>query len=421
MALIHSPNIPKSGLVALYDGANIRSFRGPVQTNILNQISYGYSNQSSSTFRVTNGEETVNIPTVGIRTVKYVDIYNDYNGGSGNCCLSLFSFGDVSTGVTGNTTYTYSILYKTTTGYTHPNYMYRYEYNGGSYVTEQGIHNTSNRTDLGGGWYHAWGTFTTQASTNRLLCYLFHYEYATQNRVYVAAVQITQGSYIGIPQHMLTSGQTRGTTNATGGGWVDLSGNGNHGELVNGPSHNSDTGGSIVFDGTNDYINLGNVGTIGNYQTIDVWFYSTSVTNYRNILDMNYANYGSTGNVGPRLEQSTGGATGWVWSGNTSNNSLAIGQSVSYNISANTWYNATWVNDNGTVAVYLNGVATQTGISSTYGFITTYGAASIGRGFHLDSSRYFAGRVGTVKIYSKVLSATEILQNFNATRDRYGV
>jgi hypothetical protein len=85
MALIHSPNIPKSGLVALYDGANIRSFRGPVQTNILNQISYGYSNQSSSTFRVTNGEETVNIPTVGIRTVKYVDIYNDYNGGSGNC------------------------------------------------------------------------------------------------------------------------------------------------------------------------------------------------------------------------------------------------------------------------------------------------------------------------------------------------
>ncbi len=136
---------------------------------------------------------------------------------------------------------------------------------------------------------------------------------------------------------------------------------------------------------------------------------------------MNYGNYGSTGNVGPRLEQSTGGGSGWVWSGNTSNNSLLTGQGTLYSLSANTWYNATWVNDNGTVAVYLNGVATQTGISSTYGFITTYGAASIGRGFHLDSSRYFAGRVGTVKIYSKVLSATEILQNFNATRDRYGV
>ena len=421
MGLINSPNIVTSGLVAAYDGASLRSFRGPATTNLLTGVSYARSNNASAIFTVSNSTVTRYVPEMGTRTVYTTSIYNDYAGGSGECCPSYFSYG-TGISVSGNTLYTYSIVYQTASGYTHPNFMYRYEYNsGGSYLTEGGVFNDSNRRYLGEGWYHAWGQFTTQATTATLNTYLFYYRYAATDLIQIAAASLTQGSEIPQPQHFLNYSTTRGTTNATGGGWVDTSGNGKNGELVNGPTYNNDKGGSIVFDGTNDYINLGNLGTIGNQQTIDVWFYSTSVTNYKNVLDMNYGNYGSTGNVGPRLEQSTGGASGWVWSGNTSNNSLLTGQSTTYSISANTWYNATWVNDNGTVAVYLNGVATQTGISSTYGFITTYGAASIGRGFHLDSSRYFAGRVGTVKIYSKVLSATEILQNFNATRDRYRV
>jgi hypothetical protein len=36
--------------------------------------------------------------------------------------------------------------------------------------------------------------------------------------------------------------------------WTDLSGNGNTGTLVNGPTYSSANGGSIVFDGSNDYI-----------------------------------------------------------------------------------------------------------------------------------------------------------------------
>ena len=37
--------------------------------------------------------------------------------------------------------------------------------------------------------------------------------------------------------------------------WYDLSGNGNNGTLTNGPTFDSGNGGSIVFDGTNDYVN----------------------------------------------------------------------------------------------------------------------------------------------------------------------
>ena len=36
--------------------------------------------------------------------------------------------------------------------------------------------------------------------------------------------------------------------------WTDLSGNGNNGTLVNGVGYNSDNGGSLSFDGVNDYV-----------------------------------------------------------------------------------------------------------------------------------------------------------------------
>ena len=36
--------------------------------------------------------------------------------------------------------------------------------------------------------------------------------------------------------------------------WTDLSGNNNTGTLTNGPTFDSNNGGSIVFDGTNDYV-----------------------------------------------------------------------------------------------------------------------------------------------------------------------
>ena len=38
--------------------------------------------------------------------------------------------------------------------------------------------------------------------------------------------------------------------------WTDLSGGGNTGTLTNGPTYSSANGGSLVFDGTNDYISL---------------------------------------------------------------------------------------------------------------------------------------------------------------------
>ena len=50
--------------------------------------------------------------------------------------------------------------------------------------------------------------------------------------------------------------------------WTDLSKNRNNGTLTNGPTFDSANGGSIVFDGTDDYVNFGS----------QTWDISTNLT-----------------------------------------------------------------------------------------------------------------------------------------------
>jgi hypothetical protein len=403
MATSYSPKIVTDGLVAAFDAANIKSFRGPVQTNLLTLLNYSLSNTNTSTFKITNGTELVNIPNVGTRTVKYVDVYNDFSGGSGQCCPNLYSFGDFTSGVSGNTTYTYSILYKTLTGYTHPNYMYRYEYNGGTYVTEAGVHSTSNRTHLGDGWYHAWGQFTTQASTTRLITFLFHYEYATHNRVYVAAVQLTPGTYIGSPQHMLDPAQVRGDTVATGGGVSDLSGNSRNGQLFNGTSFNNSNGGSLIFDGTDDYIDVNsNLGTMSAY-TIMFWAYRSAEN---------------------RMPIASRVGTPFYWFGDNSwayTHGGVLGEyyySKPTSIPLNTWGHYCVVYNGSNVSIYRQGV--YQGQQSTTG--TADWSQGLRIGFWAGATGYaWQGNITSVMMYNRALTQTEVVQNFNATRARFGI
>lgn len=426
MATQYSPRVVTNGLISLLDAGNLKSFPGPPQTNRLTQIAYNYSNTNTATFKITNGTATINIPTIGTRTVKYVDIYNDYVGGSGDCCPSLFSYGDFTTGVSGNTTYTYSIIYKTVTGYTHPNYMYRYEYNGGTYVTEAGVHSTSNRTHLGDGWYFAWGQFTTQASTTRLITYLFHYEYATYNRVYVAAVQLTQGSYIGIPQHMLSPGQTRGATVATGGGLTDVSNNTNHGELVNSPVFNSGSATSITFDGVASYVAVANPTTSAQWTpsggglnniTLEVWIKTSDTSGY-------YLSRPWNGNGEYNYLTYNGGIQ------------LVVGnQSYSLSVPSfadNNWHQVVYWISPTQVGYYIDGnrlsgsnnhgitnnTPTSGNSSLTLNYMTLY---PYGNGWGGNTGFSIAGDLAIAKIYNRVLSASEVLQNFTATRSRFGI
>jgi len=208
---------------------------------------------------------------------------------------------------------------------------------------------------------------------------------------------------------------TTGTRSATQG-LLPVIGN----STLNLTNMSFDSNAQMVFDGTNDYTNLGNLGTIGANYTIECVFNSSQVTSYRNIFDMNYATYsGVTGNVGPRLEQETSAGINIVWSGVTNNNSL-YNYTTPIAISANTWYHVVFIQNSTAGAIYLNGVYRNQG-SNTNGYVQTFSDANLGRGFQLTGDRYFTGTLPVFKIYNRALTAQEVRQNYQQYKTRFNL
>ena len=177
------------------------------------------------------------------------------------------------------------------------------------------------------------------------------------------------------------------------------------------PIDNTETR-SIFFDGTNDFIPIGSLGSFYTQGTISFWMKSSDITdNYRNPFATNYN--GSNTNV-IRFEQGEGVGALKCWFGDPSGFIASVNYSA---ISANTWYNVvlTWNQSTTTVTGYLNGIL-DVANSSWIRWPTSFANVGIGLGYN---SRYFKGNIGQVSIYNRVLSATEILQNYNATKKKY--
>jgi hypothetical protein len=192
----------------------------------------------------------------------------------------------------------------------------------------------------------------------------------------------------------------------TGTTWSDLAG-ANDGTLTNGPTFNSANGGSIVFDGSNDRVDTGvNPASLvgnGNPATISAWFYS-----YATAQKMIFGQ-GTTSRF--YIEQyNRNGSLVAHWGFGGSQNS----DSSQAFISTNTWYNYTATYDGSVAKGYLNGVNTDT--TSIGGSKTYSGSLSVGA---WGSSLYFSGRISTVNVYNRALTADEIRQNYNATKGRY--
>jgi hypothetical protein len=204
--------------------------------------------------------------------------------------------------------------------------------------------------------------------------------------------------------------------------WKDMSGNGYDGTF-NGStavSYNNG-GGSIYFSGSPDFVNVGNVGSFSTF-TVEIWFKSDSVSNYRNPIDCNFLvfNGGASGysNIGPRLEQDSGGTLGWVV-GDAAGNYTGINVVPSGLNSSLTHCAVITKTGASSFLSYYNGTnASSLTFSNWTG---TMGNVNIGRGFSTSAERWFNGGVSIVRIYNRALSASEILQNYNNGRARFGV
>ena len=197
--------------------------------------------------------------------------------------------------------------------------------------------------------------------------------------------------------------------------WYDRSGNEYNGTLTNGPTFDSGNGGSIVFDGSNDYVSCGTVPFTGNNFSIEVIFkwdsYGTNATDFL-----------IAGNL-EQLEIHLGGGSGtngirfipYDYFGANNNGSMDITTGVSEGINYIT-FTAEYTSPS---KFYKNGVLNQT--SSTTSTVSLNSTQTITIGARTNTQLPFDGNIYLVKVYNRALSEQEIQQNYNATKSRFGL
>jgi hypothetical protein len=215
---------------------------------------------------------------------------------------------------------------------------------------------------------------------------------------------ITNGLVLALDAANTKSYPGSGTT------WTDLSGRGNTGTLTNGPTYSSANSGSIVFDGSNDYIDCGNASSLSiTVGTVCAWFKKPLGSGYKGLVDKGRDGYGAWS-----LNVDEVGNTA-TFKARISGTNRSI--SASSNYGNNIWTYVCGVYDGTTLAIYQNGIisnsASYSGTIGTNSVSVKIGAASDGL--------YFGGNVSNAKIYNRALSAAEVSQNFNALRGRFGI
>jgi hypothetical protein len=200
--------------------------------------------------------------------------------------------------------------------------------------------------------------------------------------------------------------------------WTDLSGNGNNGTLVNGVGYSGDNLGSLVFDGVDDYIRCLNADSLnfgtGDF-TVSVWFkrLSNATTNLRLISKGASTDTANAANAGFAF---FGSDIGLALTINAT--AARIGPQPNISLSLDTWTNAVLIMEREVnMRSYKNANLVGTN-SAPAGSVS--GTSNLIIGSHADGNGlHWSGNIANVSIYNRALTASEIQQNFIATRSRF--
>jgi len=197
----------------------------------------------------------------------------------------------------------------------------------------------------------------------------------------------------------------------SGTSWYDLSNNVNTGTLTNGPTFSNDRGGCIVFDGIDDYVNIPyNASTISfpnNNATICVWFKTSTVgdgygalVTQRSSSDSGFQTYTFSNKF-----YADGGGTAGVTS-----TALVTAGTINFGC-------AVYDRTNSLLKLYINGIY-DSQVSYTGEIQDTY-PIRLGNSAFGDGP--YPGNIYSAYVYNRVLTAAEVLQNYNDTKTRFGI
>ena len=208
--------------------------------------------------------------------------------------------------------------------------------------------------------------------------------------------------------------------------WLDLSGIGNNGTLTNGLTYSSNNLGYFSFDGVNDYISIPSQfdaqspltgygsfnGADTNAFSLELWI-KTSQISGNSVHDAPHLVGRNNNDIYSNLTLFNGYVYfvhyNQAWLGNLKSTTM---------VSDNVWHQVVYVNNtNETGIIYIDGVNEVSGSSSISG-INYFSPDYIGTGWR---NRYYQGNIANCKFYDKSLTASEIKQNYNALRGRFGL
>lgn len=402
------PKIIDDSLVVCLDAHDADSYAGePTQNYVINTTSTGgwHGDGSSQTGLGSKGAVAItdeNLKYNGYDTVLWTP------GSSRNCYLNGtadFNYSETST------EWTFSAYIKYEDGSTMSSmsvYMYYPSSDGSSAGTI---------TDVGGGWYRVRRTRTGSSNYISLAGFA---GIAAMKKIYISGWQLEKKQYT-------TPVTSPATSRSATDGWKDLTTNAHDGSLLNGTNTgvNYYRDGQVImpvansyldFDGSDDHVKIDHSTQLNNAKTWEIWINIDSFpasSTYASVFQKsaNWNNYGGIllSMIYGHLRFSYGG----YWA------DVSIEQLS--NMSTNTWYQVVGTGQflgagSGVLMKgYLNGVY-KNSLTRTQAFVpTNSNALYLGDG----SGGTMNGKIGLVRVYEDILTAAEILSNYNATKNRF--
>lgn len=384
----HSPRIVTDGLVLALDAANVKSFRGEPTVNLLDTDLRNWSKD--------NGSQV----TLLTETFRGNPIYRvTFPAGTLPRIRINFSY-------TTGQTFTGHLFYRYVSGQSSGEAMPQF------FFRESGFGTTHTSTSFPITTEFTFRSITHTFSSNGTSMFLLYRSTSSTSTEVVmdfCMPQLEQKPYA----TPFVNG-TRGTTVATGGGWADRSGNGNHGELVNGPTFDSNNGGSLVFDGVDDYVIITNNSTLQ----------PTSSITLESVFQRNggrtIVNYGANGSGAIKVycfEQTNNASS---FQARITIINLGTVTLIGPILPTETWHHVVMTYNGSVFILYINGIMyTSTNISGNINYPANSNL-NIGRKNNNDGE-YISGKVSFTRVYNRALTPDEILQNYTATKSRYGL